>query len=210
MLVFIDEAGDTGLKLDKGSSKFFVISLILFEDHEEALACDQRIQLLKKELKYPENFEFHFSFNSKRIRLKFLEAIQPYQFIYFSVVIDKSPEKLWGPGFTTKESFYKYACQMVFTNARPHLDNAIVVLDKSGSPDFRKKLAKYLREKIGKREDKKIIKKLKQQRSSSNNLLQLADYISGIINRKVQNKKNWEEYYKFIASKEIWVQIWPK
>ncbi|MBI4652797.1 DUF3800 domain-containing protein [Candidatus Kuenenbacteria bacterium] len=34
------------------------------------------------------------------------------------------------------------------------------------------------------------IKKIKQHRSSSNNLLQLADYISGAINRKIQNKKD--------------------
>ncbi len=40
MLVFIDESGDTGLKIDKGSSKYFVIALVIFEDHEEAIACD--------------------------------------------------------------------------------------------------------------------------------------------------------------------------
>lgn len=44
MLVFIDESGDTGLKLDKGSSKYFVITLVTFEDNEEALLCDQRIE----------------------------------------------------------------------------------------------------------------------------------------------------------------------
>lgn len=208
MLVFIDEAGDTGRKIEKGSSRFFIISLVLFEDHEEAITCDQRISFLRRELKSPENFEFHFARNSKRIRLEFLKAIQPYHFVYFSVVIDKSPRKLWGPGFMTKEPFYKYACQMVFTNAKPYLDNAIVVLDKSGSPDFRNSLAKYLRKRLHK-EDKKLIKKIKQQRSSSNNLLQLADYISGVINRKVQNKKDWQDYYQFIASKERGVQIWP-
>lgn len=57
---------------------------------------------------------------------------------------------------------------------------------------------------------KKIIKKLKQQKSHTNHLLQLVDYISGIMNRKVQSKKDWREYYKFISSKEIWMQIWPK
>ena len=36
MLVFIDESGDTGRKLEKGSSKFFVVALVIFEDHDEA------------------------------------------------------------------------------------------------------------------------------------------------------------------------------
>ena len=55
MLVFIDESGDTGRKLDKGSSRYFVIVLITFEDNDEALACDQRIALLRKELRLPNN-----------------------------------------------------------------------------------------------------------------------------------------------------------
>jgi len=209
MLVFIDEAGDTGRKIEKGSSQLFIISLVMFDDYEEATTCDQRINLLRRELKLSENFEFHFVHNSQRVRKTFLKAIQPYNFVYFAVVLDKDPQKLWGPGFLTKDSFYKYACQMVFTNASPYLNKAIVVLDKSGSPDFRNRLAKYLRQRIN-TGDRMAIKKIKQQRSSSNNLLQVADYIAGVINRKFQNKKDWQAYYGFIASKEIWVQKWPR
>lgn len=209
MLIFIDEAGDTGRKIDQGSTKHFIVSLIIFQDNDEANACDQRINLLRRELKLSKDYEFHFTHNSKRVRKEFLRAVQPYQFVYFSVVIDKDPKKLWGPGFTTKESFYKYACQMVFTNALPYLDNAIVVLDRSGSPDFRNKLAKYLKMSLNKGE-KRAIKKIRQQRSSVNNLIQLADYVCGVINRKVQKKNDWQEYYKFISSKELWVQFWPK
>jgi len=209
MLIFIDESGDTGRKLNKGSSRYFLVSIILFSENEEAENCDQRIALLRRELRKPDNFEFHFANNSHKIRLNFLEAIKPYRFIYFTVVIDKNPKKLWGPGFDTKESFYKYACQMVMTNALPYFDTATVIIDQCGSPDFRKSLARYLRVRTEQNQGK-IIRKLKQQKSSSNNLLQLADYITGVINRKVQNKKNWKEYYKFIGDKEIWVQSWPK
>ena len=59
MLVFIDESGDPGLKIEKGSSRFFSVSLVIFEDKEEALACDQRITLLKRELGWEEDSEFH-------------------------------------------------------------------------------------------------------------------------------------------------------
>lgn len=208
MLVFIDESGDTGRKLNEGSSRYFVISLLIFDDHEEANNCDQRINLLRKELRLPDNFEFHFYENSNAIRESFIFAINPYQFMYFGVVIDKDLEKLFGEGFKTKESFYKYACQMLFTNAKSYLDRAIVILDKSGSPDFRMRLEKYLKSKMN--GDREIIKKIKQQRSNSNNLLQLADYISAIINRKHQNKKDWDKFYKYIKAKELLVQVWPK
>lgn len=48
------------------------------------------------------------------------------------------------------------------------------------------------------------------QRSKGNNLLQLADYIAGVINRWVQRKKYGEEYKKIISHREIYIQIWPK
>ncbi|MBI3313947.1 MAG: DUF3800 domain-containing protein [Candidatus Omnitrophica bacterium] len=36
MLVFIDESGDSGLKITEGSSRYFSIALVVFEDREEA------------------------------------------------------------------------------------------------------------------------------------------------------------------------------
>jgi len=207
MLVFIDESGDSGLKIEKGSSRYFTVGLIVFEDNDEALACDQRIKLLKKELGLPENYEFHFKRNSDKVRRAFLAAVSPYNFFYYGIVINKNPEKLWGEGFRNKESFYKYACGLVFENAKEKLEKATVVIDESGNLDFKRQLAKYLRRKIG----SGIIKKVKMQRSESNNLLQLADYTASVINRLVQNKRKWsDEYHKIIAHREIYVQIWPK
>ena len=51
---------------------------------------------------------------------------------------------------------------------------------------------------------------MKLQRSKGNNLLQLADYIAGVINRLVQKKKSAEDYHRLNSHKEIYVQIWPK
>jgi len=207
MLVFIDESGDSGLKIEKGSSRYFTVGLVVFEDREDALACDQRISLLKNELGLPVNYEFHFKRNSDKVRRAFLQAVAPYNFFYYGIVINKNPEKLWGDGFRNKESFYKYACGLIFENAKEKLEKAIVVIDESGNLDFKRQLAKYLRRKTG----SGIIKKVKMQRSEGNNLLQLADYVASIINRSVQNKKKWsDDYRKIIAHREIYVQIWPK
>ena len=86
----------------------------------------------------------------------------------------------------------------------------LVVIDESGNLDFKRQLAKYLRNKLNGK-DKKLIKKLKMQSSCSNNLLQLADYVAGAINRSVQvNKKNANEYRKLIAHREVYVQVWPR
>ncbi len=206
MLVFIDESGDPGLKLKEGSSAYFVISLVVFEDNEEATACDQRIQLLKRELGRT-NEEFHFKRNSDRIRESFLKAVVPYEFFYYAIALNKNG--LYRDGFIDKKSFYKYACNLLFENAKEKLSNAIVVIDRNGSLDFQRQLEKYLKLKMN--NGLRRIKSVKMQKSVSNNLLQLADYVAGIVNRSVQQKKdNAKIYRKMIAHREIRVQIWPE
>lgn len=209
MLVFIDESGDSGLKINKGSSRYFTVSLIVFEDNDEATACDQRIDLLRSELGWESNSEFHFKNNSDRVRETFINAVMPYNFFFYGIVINKDPKKLYGDGFKDKKSFYKYACSLVFENARDKLDNSIIVIDRSGNADFRNQLAKYLRTKVN--SERKIIKKLKMQDSGKNNLLQLADYVAGSINRSIAGKKKHSNKFRqMMAKREIYVQTWPK
>jgi len=209
MLIFIDESGDSGLKIEKGSSRYFTVGLVVFEDNDEGVACDQRIQLLKKEIGWTQNSEFHFKRNSDRVREAFLRAVSPYGFFYYGVVINKDPNKLWGDGFKNKESFYKYTCGLVFENAKEKLMQATVVIDESGSLDFKRQLGKHLRKKMNQKS--KLIGKVKMQKSSSNNLLQLADYVASSINRSVQDeKKKAGDYRKIISHREMYVQIWPK
>jgi len=209
MLVFIDESGDTGLKIDSGSSRYFIIALVVFEDDGDATACDQRIQLLKKELGYLPDYEFHFYNNSHRVRQKFLEAVNPYNFFYFGIVINKDPKKLYGSVFRNKEAFYQYVCGLVFENAKPYLKNAKVKIDKSGRVVFRTELAKYLKQKMN-QDGNNLIKTAKMEHSHSNNLLQLADYVAGVINRNILQKAGHQVYSKYLSAKEISVQIWPK
>ena len=99
MLAFIDESGDPGRKIGQGSSAFFTLAMVTFEEAEEAAACDQRISLLRHELGLPKEFEFHFYSNSRRVRLAFLEAVAPYGFFYHAFSLNKDPAKLYGRGF---------------------------------------------------------------------------------------------------------------
>ena len=210
MLVFIDESGDAGLKVEEGSSRFFTIALAVFEENDEALDCDQRISLLRKELGWDPKSEFHFKRNSHKVRKAFLRAIAPYNFFYYGIVINKDPGKLWGEGFKDKHSFYKYTCGLVFENAKGKLKESTVVIDESGNLDFKRQLAKYLRKRMNEGE-RHFVKEVKMQESNRNNLLQLADYVAGVINRSIQNQKKYaDEYRRIIAHREIYVQVWPK
>jgi hypothetical protein len=209
MLVFIDESGDAGLKISSGSSECFIVTLVIFQDHDDATATDQRIDLLRTELNLRSHFEFKFNKLSSELREQFLRAISPHNFFYFSIVINK--KKLTSRGFQYKESFYKYTCSLVFENAKAHLDEAIVVIDGSGSREFRQQLEAYLKKRVNdKNSSCRHIKKIKLQNSISNNLLQLADMICGAVARSYKNKRDARMYRGLIKHREYSVQFWPK
>ena len=211
MLVFVDEAGDTGLKLEKGSSRYFIITLVIFEDHEEAEAADTRITLLRRELGLPAEYEFHFTETPERIKEAFFEAVVRYNFFYFAIVINKA--KLYGAGFKVKESFYKYASSLVFQNAQQYLTDAIVVFDGSGTREFKRQLKSHLSRKIN--EPGTVppkIRKVKLQDSGRNNLIQLADMVCGAVGRSFRGRrrKGQRGFRRVIAHREIYVQFWSR
>jgi hypothetical protein len=146
MLVFVDESGDSGMKSKEGSSIYFVVTAILFEENEAAEACDACIDQVRTELRLHPRAEFHFNKCCDAHRLRFLQAVAPMDFFYLSFVLNKA--KLWGPGFHYKEPFYKYATRLLFENAKPHLTRAIVTLDRSGDREFTRELATYLKRRI--------------------------------------------------------------
>ena len=208
MLIFIDESGDPGLKVEAGSSKYFVIALVAFEDHDEALAADDRISLLRKEHGFPAKFEFHFNKMKPAYRRMFLEAVAPYNFFYFGVVMDKV--KLREGELQFEESIYKYACGLLLEDAKPLLSSAIVVVDGSESKSFRHELKSYLVRRLKDDSGKSFIKDIRVHNSTTNNLLQLADMVVGALARFHSDKKDSREYRKLIAHRELYVQFWPK
>lgn len=209
MLVFVDESGDPGLKLEQGSSTHFVVALVIFEDHDEAQAADDRIGLLRRELRLDPRYEFRFNKCRREVREQFLKALAPYGFFYYGIAINKDPAKLWGEGFKYKEPFYKYASGLVFENARAVLDNATVIIDGSSSKDFRMQLQTYLKRRINE-PGQRYIKSLKVQDSAKNNLVQLADMVAGAIYRSLGAKPDAREYRRLLSHRQISVQVWPK
>lgn len=209
MLVFVDEAGDVGFKFSKGSSRLFIVTMTLFDDHQEAELCDLRIELLRKELRLPMQFEFHFNQNSPEIRQAFLHAVAPYKFSYFAIVVDK--EEFIRNNKTSAEAFYQQACGLVFENAKPHLTEAAVVIDGSRSIYFKQNLQRYLKAKINSPSAAiRHIEQVKVQDSEKNNLLQLADMVCGAVNRSFSQKPDAQDYRKIIAQREISVEAIPK
>jgi len=209
MLVFLDEAGDLGFKFSKGSSQLLIVTLVLFDDEEEARNCDLRIALLRRELRLPEKFEFHFNQNSPEIRKDFLRAIAPYNFSYFAVVIDKNKFRMPEPA--TAKTFYRHACGLVFDNVKKRLNEAIVTIDGKGGRHYKRDLQRDLKRRINNSlASVRYIGTIKIQNSAGNNLIQLADMVCGAINRSFSGKPDAQDYRQIIAHREASVEMVPK
>jgi hypothetical protein len=207
MLVFVDEAGDAGVSGKSGQTPYFVVALALFEDNDQAEKADRRIDLIRHELSLPEGFEFRFHNTRPDVRSYFLQQLLPYTWFYLGIVINK--QKLWSPSFASPETFYNYSTSLVFENAKPHLQRATVIIDASGGKTFRGELSRYLRRKIDR--EGRLIKKIKHQDSTHNNLLQLADMVAGSVYRSMlPGKKDRWDYRRMVRAKELRVQVWPR
>jgi hypothetical protein len=207
MLVFIDESGDPGMKAKAGSSKFFVMVAVLFQDLTAAEACDARIAELRRGR--GGRREYKFANTKPADRQVFFEAVVEYDFFYLAFVLNK--EKLWSPSFSDKEKFWSYTASLLVNNAKTHLEEATIVIDKCGDRGFQQQLRVYLQRKINVPGGTRHVKKVKMEDSRSNNLLQLADMICGSVARSFMvDKEDRRTYRNIISHREMVIQIWPR
>lgn len=204
MLVFIDDSGDPGFKLDRGSSRNFVIACVIFDDELDAEETALEIKKLRRELGKTDCFEFKFNRCSKEERIKFLERVSHRNFRYRAIVMEK--EKVYGEELRrSKGSFYSYPVKMVLKHSFGSIKNARVRIDGSGEREFRRKMAAYLRKQVNEKSD--IIKDIKFRDSRKDVLIQLADMVAGAVNRSFNEKPDASVYRKIIKRRED--NVWP-
>lgn len=205
MLVFVDESGDAGMKLDKGSSEFFVVTAVLFEDVAVAQRCDDSFAELRCKIGFHDRKEFRFHDERELTRMAFLSHVKQFEFQFLSVVLNK--RKLSGKGFQFKESVIKETTRLVFESLKPNLRNATVIVDGSGNKAFRQSFANDLKREVNTSEQRHV-QKVKLVDSETNNLVQLADMVCGAVWHSVKHGDN--SYRQLIAARELSVEVWPQ
>ena len=201
ILVFIDDSGDPGFKIEKGSTKCFVISCVIFQDELEAEKTAVAIKQLRRNLKFPDTMEFKFNKSRKKVRIKFLQAINKFNFKIRSLVIEKKLIKSIELK-SNKDSFYSYAIKLLLEHSGGSIINARVKIDGSGDRIFRRNFLSYLRRQLNTRQ-KKIIKNCKLVSSKANVLIQMADMVAGAVRRSYDRTKTDAKLYKSIFKKHI-------
>ncbi|MDR1292791.1 MAG: DUF3800 domain-containing protein, partial [Clostridiales Family XIII bacterium] len=89
-LVFVDDAGDPGFKLDRGSSNFFVIACVIFD---KSIVAEEVSQIMKKhrlDARLSSANEYKFSKTKKSIIKDLLNKVKDCDFRIRAICVDKS------------------------------------------------------------------------------------------------------------------------
>lgn len=203
MLVFLDDSGDPGFKIGHGSSKSFVIALVIFDDNLEAEETALRIKRLRRSLDKDDNFEFRFNKCRYDYRCRFLKAVANRGFRVRAIIMPK--DRIYDTSHLrqSKESFYNFAIKTVLKFHGGTIQNAKLRMDSHGERKLKRELLAYLRREVG----SGVIRDVKIRDSKRDVLIQLADMVAGTL-RKAHDQEGADatEYRAIIEERieDIW------
>lgn len=200
MLIFIDESGDAGFKIDKGSSRFFVMALLIFDNELQAKQADKKIEKFKISLLKGVNFEFKFNKSSKELRRSFLYIIKDCKFRIRALILDKEKVRDINLQYSSPD-FYKHFIKELLLRNKDILNYAKVRIDSYEDRPFKRSFTVYLRKNLKSYDFK--IKDIKFLDSKKDNLIQMVDMIVGSIKRYYLKQKTDFNYYKPLIDSKI-------
>lgn len=204
MLVFIDDSGDAGFKLGKGSSSHFVIACVIFDDNLDAEESALKIKRLRRTLSWRDEHEFKFNKTNRSIREQFLNEVAGCNFRIRAIVADKALIRSHELR-TNKNKFYNYMIKEVLSKSDGLISNASIRLDGHEDRAYKKAATTYFRQQANPRGS--VIKNMKFVNSQNDNLVQLADMVAGAIHRTTQpDKSDYNVYLPLLKERieDIW------
>ncbi len=201
MLVLIDESGDAGFKIARGSTPYFVVAMVIFHDFAEAERTSSAINDAREQLRVKPEFKFNKC--HPNVRDGFFQAVSPCNFRVRAVVVDKS--RIYSDNLReNKERFYNFFVKSLLKHDNDILQGARVKIDGSGDREFKQELERYIRRQC----EAGKIASVKFAESHRDNLIQLADMVAGAIARSYRqdDRKNADRWRKMLGRKieDVW------
>ncbi len=206
MFLFIDESGNAGVRFDAGSSRFFVVAAVIIQNEQMLNSCERILQRAKQSLKLSKNYELHFRENSHAVRMNILQQITPLDWQYVATIIDKQRLPLIA---RNKFALYQIAISAFLPIIQPLLIKTMITIDHTQAIDFQRQLFRSIKHQIRSLEPDSR-PRITMQRSQNHLLLQLADYVAGILNRRAQGLHKSQDYYQLIKRHEQVIITFPK
>lgn len=192
-LVFMDDSGDAGFK--GAASSHFVIACAIFMDDLVAEEASLIMRKYRREIGWSDDREFKFSKTRKNIVKEVLRRVCELDFKICAIVVDKSVTKSAGKA----QNFYNHIIKELLI--RLPIEDAIIRIDGHVGTNYLRSACAYFRKNVNEHSHK--ISDVRYFDSKSNMLIQLADLITGSINRSIQAVKADHAEYMPIIKKRI-------
>lgn len=199
--IFLDESGDLGFK--KASSKWFIFTIVLTNDHKKIEKVIKNIRKgLKKKFKLKELHAYHADAITRHRMLKKLSGLEDLKIL--CIILNK--KKVYVDLQNQKNYLYNYTANILLD--RLHNKNIIetnepisLYIDQKDTSKFiRENFEKYLKDNLIKRGNSGKIE-IKIKPSHTERCLQAVDFVSWAIFRKYE--RGDYEYYEDIKDKII-------
>jgi len=185
MIGYMDESGEPGVA--NHDNDYLVVSLVVFESRDTAEKCSASIERLRTRLNLPLNYEFKLSRNSNKVKTAFTALMVNLDFRTITVSIRKNDFR--------KTASYARIARYIANEVESNCPGISIIQDSN--PILYKELNILFKE-------SKSGISIKKTRSHSDNLLQLADYITGLSAKRVKGTVKAVKQYKPFISKQIY------
>jgi hypothetical protein len=191
MLVFIDESGCPGFKLDRDSDPVFVIAMVVFATGDAARATEQVITDLREVTAH--RTEFKFCSCRPETRDTFFRAIRVCPFFVRAVVVEK---QMYVAPRTSGREFCRFFTRELLRLGARELQSARVRIDGVGHRESTRELRRYLRSEL-----KGNVRRVQMVDSARDPLIQLADMCVGAIARAYRERQDASRWLEM---------LWPR
>lgn len=198
MQIFIDESGDPGFLIEGGSSRFFVVAVVIFEDDNQARLARLALEDLGTRWARPKKFELKFSKLSEAERVEALHVATKFSFKIRAVIFDKvRMNELQLQHF--KKNYYQYAIRSLLDRPDYNLTNSTLKIDTFGEDAYRQGLVDYFTKHICNPDDKAVCQLIFQD-SKFDVLIQLADLVAGALRKSFEITHDDSQIYREVIS----------
>jgi len=196
-LIFVDDSGCTGFKFGRGSTDYFGIAAIFFDDDLDAEETALKIKRLRRSLGWHDLHEFKFRKTSKTVKKQFLETVKSLNFRVVITIIDKrditDKKYINNPG----EFYYNVILKTLQTGGE--FEKANIAIDGEKGIDHRRTVKTFFRKNL----PDYSVNNISFIDSKKDNLIQLADMIVGAALYSVKDRTDANDYITIIKNRIV-------
>jgi len=194
-LIFIDDAGCTGFKFDQGSSDYFYIAGIFFDDDLDAEETALKIKRLRRSLGWHDLHEFKFRKTSTTIKKQFYNTVCSLNYRVVLAIVDK--RSINDKNLQNNPSEFYYRVILNVLQAGGDFMKANIIIDGEKGIDHRRNVKTYFRKNL----PEYSINKMVFVDSKKDSLVQLADMFVGAARHSVEKKKDTNNYISMVKKR---------